>query len=80
MVVLKRFADVCLVATVAMALGCSTNAIIHVIAQARRAGIPIDLDDFEKLLLDKPRDEKWELINGRVVRSMVGGRTVHALP
>lgn len=30
-----------------MAMGCSTNAIIHVIAQARRAGIPIDLDDFE---------------------------------
>jgi dihydroxy-acid dehydratase len=32
----------------AMALGCSTNAIIHVIAQGRRAGIPIDLEDFEK--------------------------------
>jgi dihydroxy-acid dehydratase len=31
-----------------MAMGCSTNAIIHVIAQARRAGIAIDLDDFEK--------------------------------
>ncbi|KQW19125.1 dihydroxy-acid dehydratase [Afipia sp. Root123D2] len=34
--------------TVAMAMGCSTNAIIHVIAQARRAGQDIGLDDFEK--------------------------------
>lgn len=33
--------------TVAMAMGCSTNAIIHVIAQARRAGQDIGLDDFE---------------------------------
>ncbi|MGJ5077372.1 L-arabinonate dehydratase [Bradyrhizobium oligotrophicum] len=32
---------------VAMAMGCSTNAIIHVIAQARRAGAGIGLDDFE---------------------------------
>ena len=32
---------------VAMALGCSTNAIIHLIAQARRAGVAIGLDDFE---------------------------------
>jgi dihydroxy-acid dehydratase len=32
---------------VAMAMGCSTNAIIHVIAQARRAGAAIGLDDFE---------------------------------
>ncbi|MDS1139802.1 L-arabinonate dehydratase [Pusillimonas sp. SM2304] len=34
--------------TVAMAMGCSTNAIIHVIAQARRAGCDISLDDFER--------------------------------
>jgi dihydroxy-acid dehydratase len=34
---------------VAMAMGCSTNAIIHVIAQARRAGHDIGLDDFEKM-------------------------------
>jgi dihydroxy-acid dehydratase len=34
--------------TVAMAMGCSTNAIIHVIAQARRAGHDIGLDDFER--------------------------------
>jgi dihydroxy-acid dehydratase len=33
---------------VAMAMGCSTNAIIHLIAQARRAGHDISLDDFEK--------------------------------
>jgi len=32
---------------VAMAMGCSTNAIIHLIAQARRAGQDIGLDDFE---------------------------------
>ncbi|WP_315781493.1 L-arabinonate dehydratase [Bradyrhizobium sp. SZCCHNPS1003] len=32
---------------VAMAMGCSTNAIIHVIAQARRAGADIGLNDFE---------------------------------
>jgi dihydroxy-acid dehydratase len=33
---------------VAMAMGCSTNAIIHVIAMGRRAGNDIGLDDFEK--------------------------------
>jgi dihydroxy-acid dehydratase len=33
---------------VAMAMGCSTNAIIHVIAQARRAGCQIGLDDFDR--------------------------------
>ncbi len=33
--------------TVAMATGCSTNAIIHLIAMARRAGIPLDLDDLD---------------------------------
>jgi dihydroxy-acid dehydratase len=32
---------------IAMAMGCSTNAIIHLIAQARRAGQDIGLDDFE---------------------------------
>ena len=32
---------------VAMAMGCSTNAIIHLIAQARRAGAGIGLEDFE---------------------------------
>ena len=33
---------------VAMAMGCSTNAIIHLIAMARRAGAAIGLDDFER--------------------------------
>lgn len=33
---------------VAMAMGCSTNAIIHVIAMARRAGVDIGLDDFDR--------------------------------
>src|ERR1700712_1510550 len=33
---------------VAMAMGCSTNAIIHLIAMARRAGCDISLDDFER--------------------------------
>jgi len=37
----------------------------------------MDLDDFEELLLDKPLDEKWELIAGRVVRGMVGARWEH---
>ena len=33
--------------TVAMATGCSTNAVIHMIAMARRAGVPLTLDDFD---------------------------------
>jgi dihydroxy-acid dehydratase len=40
--------------TVAMALGCSTNAIIHVIAQARRAGQEIGLDDFDRASREVP--------------------------
>ncbi|WP_343715226.1 L-arabinonate dehydratase [Inquilinus sp.] len=32
---------------VAMAMGCSTNAIIHLVAMARRAGHDIGLDDFD---------------------------------
>ncbi len=39
----------------------------------------MDLDDFEDLLADKPRDEKWELIGGRVVKMMVGARWAHNL-
>jgi dihydroxy-acid dehydratase len=34
--------------TVAMAMGCSTNAVIHILAMARRAGHAISLDDFDK--------------------------------
>lgn len=33
--------------TVAMATGCSTNAIIHLIAMARRAGVDFGLDDMD---------------------------------
>ena len=32
---------------VAMAMGCSTNAVVHILAMARRAGHPIGLDDFD---------------------------------
>ncbi|WP_439121902.1 L-arabinonate dehydratase [Marivita sp.] len=35
--------------TVAMATGCSTNAIIHLIAMARRAGIDLGLDDLDAI-------------------------------
>ena len=35
------------VINVAMAMGCSTNAVIHVIAMARRAGHAIGLEDFD---------------------------------
>jgi dihydroxy-acid dehydratase len=33
--------------TVAMALGCSTNAVVHLIAMSARAGVPLSLDDFD---------------------------------
>ena len=35
--------------TVAMATGCSTNAIIHLIAMARRAAVPLTLDDLDAI-------------------------------
>lgn len=38
---------------------------------------PVAFDDFEEMLLDKPEDEKWELIGGRLVKSMVGARWEH---
>jgi len=34
---------------VAMAMGCSTNAVIHLVAMARRAGHEIGLDDFDAM-------------------------------
>lgn len=34
---------------VAMAMGCSTNAVIHLVAMARRAGCDVTLDDFDRL-------------------------------
>ena len=44
----------------------------------RRAGFQyMGLDDFEELLADKPDNEKWELIGGRVVKMMVGARWDH---
>tara|TARA_R100000935_G_scaffold13924_3_gene28015 strand:- start:2881 stop:4623 length:1743 start_codon:yes stop_codon:yes gene_type:complete len=36
-------------ATVAMATGCSTNAVVHLLAMARRAGVALELDDLDAL-------------------------------
>lgn len=36
-------------AIVAMATGCSTNAVVHLLAMARRAGVALDLDDLDAL-------------------------------
>ncbi|MER0236763.1 L-arabinonate dehydratase [Fulvimarina sp. MAC8] len=36
-------------AKVAMATGCSTNAVVHLIAMARRAGVELTLDDLDAL-------------------------------
>jgi len=38
----------------AMAMGCSTNAIIHVVAMGRRAGFDIGLEDFDRIGRDVP--------------------------
>ena len=38
----------------------------------------MSLDDFEEFLADKPKNERWELIGGRVVKMMVGARWEHA--
>lgn len=38
----------------------------------------VSFDDFEEMLADKPQNERWELIGGRVVRLMVGARWEHA--
>jgi Uma2 family endonuclease len=37
----------------------------------------MSLDDFEELLLNRPEDEKWELIDGVLVKGMVGARVEH---
>ncbi|MBV8567644.1 MAG: Uma2 family endonuclease [Methylobacteriaceae bacterium] len=37
----------------------------------------MSLDDFEELLADRPANERWELIGGRVVKMMVGARWEH---
>ena len=39
---------------VAMATGCSTNAIIHLVAMARRAGVTLDLDMFDAIGREVP--------------------------
>ncbi|SIO31354.1 L-arabinonate dehydratase [Vannielia litorea] len=39
---------------VAMATGCSTNAVIHLLAMARRAGIPLTLDEFDAIGREVP--------------------------
>jgi dihydroxy-acid dehydratase len=40
--------------TVAMAMGCSTNAIVHLLAMSRRAGHPLTLDDFDRASREVP--------------------------
>jgi dihydroxy-acid dehydratase len=40
--------------TVAIAMGCSTNATIHVTAMARRAGFDVGLDDFDRVSRSVP--------------------------
>jgi dihydroxy-acid dehydratase len=37
-----------------MALGGSTNAIVHVVAMARRAGVPLDMDRFDEISREVP--------------------------
>ena len=37
----------------------------------------VSLADFEEMLADKPEDEKWELIDGRVYKGMVGAAWEH---
>ena len=37
----------------------------------------VSLADFEEMLADKPEDEKWELIDGRVYKPMVGAAWEH---
>jgi len=36
------------------AIGGSTNAVVHLLALARRVGVPLDLDDFDRLARDVP--------------------------
>tara|TARA_Y100000588_G_scaffold87556_1_gene93294 strand:+ start:1 stop:1140 length:1140 start_codon:yes stop_codon:yes gene_type:complete len=38
----------------AMAMGCSTNAIIHLVAIGKRAGFDVSLDDFDRIGRDVP--------------------------
>ena len=40
--------------TTAMAMGGSTNAVIHLVAMARRSGVPLSLDDFDDVARRTP--------------------------
>ena len=40
--------------TVVMALGGSTNAVLHLLAMAHAAGVELSLDDFQVLFLFNP--------------------------
>ena len=40
--------------TAVLGLGGSTNAIVHLIAMARRAGVPLDLARFDELARETP--------------------------
>ena len=51
-----------------MAMGGSTNAIIHVVAMARRAGIPLDMQRFDELSREVP-----VIANVRPVRQIPDG-------
>jgi Uma2 family endonuclease len=37
----------------------------------------VSLDDFDEMLADMPAEGRWELINGRVIKGMVGARSGH---
>ncbi len=39
----------------------------------------LSLADFDEMLLDKPEDEKWELIGGQLIKGMVGAIHKHHL-
>lgn len=39
---------------VAMATGCSTNAVVHLIAMARRAGVPLTLEELDRISRTTP--------------------------
>lgn len=47
---------------------------MNIMAQKKQR---ISLADFEEMLFDRPEDEKWELIGGILVKSMVGARWEH---
>lgn len=44
---------------------------------ALRSDDRVSLADFEEMLADKPEGEKWELIDGRIYKSMVGATWEH---